>query len=231
MSPGELFRTLRRRWYVLVGAAVLAAAGAVPLLRPAPAYVSSAIVVVKPPVTGTHPNQLANLQPPLAAVSYAAVQQLEAPAGAAELRAAGVRGTYRLIPRNSGTSVTPRYLIPSLQVQAEHRDPGAADRAVKTVVEVYTRHVADLQAGQQIPEAARMSVSVLVPPTPVAQSGTKSRALAGAVLLAAVCGVAFALWTDRLLVCRDRLRREGAGAGSGNAGRVPVPVPVGAPAR
>ncbi|MEU6864695.1 hypothetical protein ABZ924_15660 [Streptomyces sp. NPDC046876] len=233
MSPGELFRTLRRRWYVLVVAAVLAAAGAVQVLRPAPTYVSSAIVVVKPPVTGTHPNQLANLQPPLAAVSYAAVQQLEAPAGAAELRAAGVRGTYRLIPRNSGTSVTPRYLIPSLQVQAEHGDPAAADRAVKTIVEVYTQHVADLQAGQQIPEAARMSVSVLVPPTPVEQTGTKSRGLAGAALLAAVCGVAGALWTDRLLTRRNRRRREGADTGSGAPAQDPAGgrLPVAAPAR
>lgn len=119
MSPGELVRALRRRWYVLVVAAVLAAAGAWQVLHPTRTYLSTAIVVLKPPVTDTQPNQLANLQPPLAAVSYAAVQQLDSPAGADELRTAGVHGTYRLIPRNSGTSVTPRYLIPSLQIQAE----------------------------------------------------------------------------------------------------------------
>ncbi|MEJ8641750.1 Wzz/FepE/Etk N-terminal domain-containing protein [Streptomyces sp. MS1.HAVA.3] len=89
MSPGELVRALRRRWYVLVLAAVLAAAGAVQVLHPTQTYLSTAIVVVKPPVTDNQPNQLANLQPPLAAVSYAAVQQLDSPAGAAELRAAG----------------------------------------------------------------------------------------------------------------------------------------------
>ncbi|MGW2996481.1 hypothetical protein ACWDA9_33755, partial [Streptomyces sp. NPDC001193] len=125
-----MFRTLRRRWYVLTLVAALAAAGALQVLRPAQTYVSSAIVVLKPPVTGSQPNQLANLQPPLAAVSYAAVQHIESPAGAEELRAAGVAGTYRLMPRNSGTSVTPRYLIPSLQVQAEHADPAAANLAV-----------------------------------------------------------------------------------------------------
>lgn len=107
MSPGELIRALRRRWYVLIVAAVLAAAGAVQVLHPTQTYLSTAIVVLKPPVTDNQPNQLANLQPPLAAVSYAAVQQLDSPEGAEELRAAGVRGTYRLIPRNSGTSVTP----------------------------------------------------------------------------------------------------------------------------
>lgn len=215
LTPGELVRALRRRWYVLAVALVLAAAGALQVLRPDPTYVSTAIVVLKPPVTGSQPNQLANLQPPLAAVSYAAVRQLESPAGAAELRAAGVGGTYRMIPRNSGTSVTPRYLIPSLQVQAEHSDPAAADAAARTVIEVYTKHLADLQTQQGIPDRARMSVDLLVPPAAAAQSGTKSRALAGVALLAAVASVAGALWTDRLLA-RRRRRREGAGADGGH---------------
>ncbi|MFJ3923361.1 hypothetical protein [Streptomyces sp. NPDC090022] len=234
MSPGELFRALRRRWYVLVLAAVVAAAGALQVLRPTRTYVSSAIVVLKPPVTGGQPNQLTNLQPPLAAVSYAAVQQLQSPAGAAELRAAGVTGTYRLMPRNSGTSVTPAYLIPSLQIQAEHAAAAAADQAVRKIVEAYTRHVADMQAEQRIPESARMSVTLLVPPTAVARTGTKSRGLAGTALLAGVCGVAAALWTDRLLTHRSRRRRAGAGtgprstgesgheAGDGAAARVPA---------
>ncbi|MGW6710636.1 Wzz/FepE/Etk N-terminal domain-containing protein, partial [Streptomyces sp. NPDC054956] len=204
MSPGELFRTLRRRWYVLVLAAALAAAGALQVLRPTPTYVSSAIVVLKPPVTGNQPNQLANLQPPLAAVSFAAVQQLDSPAGADELRAAGVAGKYRLTPRNSGTSVTPRYLIPSLQVQVENGDPAVADRSVLKVVEVYTKHLSDMQAEQHIPPAARMSVTLLVPPTSVAQTTAKSRGLAGTALLALVAGVACTLWTDRFLEHRGR---------------------------
>ncbi|WTR57468.1 hypothetical protein OG737_24980 [Streptomyces sp. NBC_00122] len=204
MSPGELVRALRRRWYVLVVAMALAVPGAQQVLRPSPTYLSSAIVVLKPPVTGTQPNQLANLQPPLAAVSYAAVRQLESPAGADELRVAGVEGTYRLIPRNSGTSVTPRYLIPSLQIQAEQPGPAAADATVQKIIEVYTKHLTDLQTQQGIPEAARMSITLLVPPNSVAQTGTKSRGLAGLALLALVAGVPAALWTDQLLARRSR---------------------------
>ncbi|MFB7465250.1 hypothetical protein ACFCZ1_17470 [Streptomyces sp. NPDC056224] len=226
MSPGELVRALRRRWYVLLVAVVLAAAGAQQLLHPARTYLSTAIVVLKPPVTGSQPNQLANLQPPLAAVSYAAVRQLDSPAGAAELRAAGVGGTYRLIPRNSGTSVTPRYLIPSLQVQAEQSDPAAADTAVRKIIEVYTKHLSDMQTQQGIPAASLMSVHLLVPPTAVAQTGTKSRALAGVALLAGVGGTAAALWTDQALLRRDRRRRrrESADAGPGNQAREAAPM-------
>ncbi|MFB6614463.1 hypothetical protein ACFCV9_09620 [Streptomyces sp. NPDC056367] len=199
-----MVRALLRRWYVLAVAMALAAVGALQVLRPSPTYLSSAIVVLKPPVTGTQPNQLANLQPPLAAVSYAAVSQLESRAGTDELRAAGVEGTYRLIPRNSGTSVTPRYLIPSLQIQAEQPAPAAADATVKKIIDVYSKHLTDLQTKQGIPEAARMTVTLLVPPNSVAQTGTKSRGLAGAALLALVTGVAAALWTDQLLARRTR---------------------------
>ncbi|MCJ0874389.1 hypothetical protein [Streptomyces sp. AP-93] len=231
MSPGELFRTLRRRWYVLVLAAVVAAAGALQVLRPTTTYVSTAIVVLKPPVTSNQPNQLANLQPPLAAVSLAAVQQLDSSDGEAELRAAGVAGTYRLIPRNSGTSVTPRYLIPSLQIQAEHTDPATADRSVRAVVEVYGKHLSDMQAEQKIPAAGRMSITLLVPPSAVAQLGTKSRGLAGTAVLALVAGVACTVWTDRLLAGRARRRRARADAASPGQERDGSPVPAAAAAR
>ncbi|MFE9632040.1 hypothetical protein [Streptomyces sp. NPDC006463] len=224
MSPGELVRALRRRWYVLVVAMALAAAGAYQVLRPSVTYLSSAIVVLKPPVTGSQPNQLVNLQPPLAAVSYAAVQQLDSPAAEAELRVAGVTGTYRLIPRNSGTSVTPRYLIPSLQIQAEQPGAAAADATVRKIIELYTKHLTDLQTEQGIPEAARMSVTLLVPPNAVAQTGTKSRGLAGSVLLAGVVGVPAALWTDQALLRRNRRRRESTDAGPGSHVREAEPM-------
>src|SRR4051794_18901506 len=110
LSPADLVRTLLRRWYVLLLALVLTMAGCYHVLRPTQLYLSTAVIVLKPPVTGNQPNQFANLQPTLAAVSYAVIQQIESPAGKAELAAAGVRGTYHLVPRNSGTSATPHYL-------------------------------------------------------------------------------------------------------------------------
>ncbi|WKV71146.1 hypothetical protein AW27_006140 [Streptomyces sp. PCS3-D2] len=212
MSPGELVRALRRRWYVLVVAVLLAATGGVAVLRPGPVHLSSAIVVLKPPVTSRQPNQLANLQPPLAAVSYGVVQQLESAEGGAELKAAGVAGAYQMTPRNSGTSVTPRHLIPSLQIQVEHSDPDVADASVRKIIEIYTRHLTELQTQQGIPDAARMSVDLLVPPHAAARNGDRVRSLAGVALLATVCGAAATLWTDRLLTRRNRRRRESADA-------------------
>lgn len=206
MSPGEVVLALLRRWYVLLLALLLTAAGAYHVLRPQTQFVSSAVIVVKPPVTGNQPNQLTNLQPPLAAVSYAIVEQLRSPAGVAELRAAGVTGTYTLVPRNSGTSVTPQYLIPSLQIQARLADPAGADTQVRAIISVFGDHVAALQAAQDIPAASRMSVDLLVPPNAVPVVGIRSRALAGVGLSGAVGGTLAALWTDRRLTARKRRR-------------------------
>jgi len=218
VSPREVVRALLARWYVLLLAVVLTAAGAYHVLRPGPQFVSSAVVVVKPPVTGNQPNQFANLQPPLASVSYAVIQQLRSPAGRAELAKAGTAGQYSLEPRNSGTSVTPQYLIPSLQILAQRADAGAADAAVRTIISVYTAHVDALQTAQHIPAASRMSVDVLVPPNSVPVTGTRSRALAGVALTGACGGVLAALWTDRLLRRRS--------AGNGRAHRAPRPLPA-----
>jgi hypothetical protein len=207
VSPEAFAGALLRRWYVLLLALVLTAAGAYHVLKPTQVYRASAVVVLKPPVTGNQPNQLANLQPTLAALSYDVVQQLGTPAGQAELAAAGVDGVYTLAPRNSGTNATPQYLIPSLQITADQPDPTTADTTVQHVIDVYTAHIAVLQDSQHVATVSRMTVSVLVPPNAALLSGTKSRGLVGVALLGAFGGTAAALWTDRWLLGRGRRRR------------------------
>lgn len=91
------------------------------------------------------------------------------------------------------------------------------------IVEAYRKHLSDLQAEQQIPAAARMSVTLLVPPAATPQIPSKSRGLAGTALLAGVCGVACALWSDQLLARLNRRRRESAAADFERAeSRVPM---------
>ncbi|WP_371668117.1 hypothetical protein OG985_10970 [Streptomyces sp. NBC_00289] len=221
MSPRDVAEALLRRWYVLLFALLLTAAAAYPVMRPTPQYLSSAVVVLKPPVTGNQPNQLTNLQPPLAALSYGVIQQLESPAGRKELDSAGVRGTYQLIPRNSGTSATPRYLIPSLQVQARGADPVEADRAVRRIIEVYSGHVADMQDAQRISAGSRISASVLVAPSAAQVQGTRSRALAGTALLGVSAAILGALWFDQFALRRGN-RKDSAPDPRRHTGGIPV---------
>jgi hypothetical protein len=208
VSPGELVRALRRRWYVLLLAALLTAAGAYHVLRPTQLYLSQAVVVAEPPATGNQPNQYTNLNPTVATLSYGVIQQLEAPAGVAELRAAGVHGSYQLIPRNSGTTATPSYQIPTLQVQSEQPDPVDADQVVKTIIGVYNKHLTALQTQQDVPKASRIVGDLLVSPSAAPVYGTKSRGLVGTAVLGAFLGVLGALWLDRWLLGR-RARRGG----------------------
>lgn len=207
MSPGNVADALLRRWYVVVGALLLTVAGAYFVIRPTPQYVGSAVVVLKPPVTRSQPNQYTNLQPPLAVVSYGVVQQLRSPAGAAELRAAGVTGTYHLVPRNSGTSATPRYLIPSLQVQSQASSADVAVTSVRRIVDVYSKHVEQLQTAQRVPAGARITPSVLTSPSAAEVRGSKSRGLAGTALLGLSAGVTGALWLDRYAMSRRKAPR------------------------
>jgi hypothetical protein len=210
VSPRDVAEALLRRWYVVLLGLLLTAAGAFQVLHPAPRYVSSAVVVLKPPVTGSQPNQLTNLQPPLATLSYGIVQRLESAEGRAELAAAGVREPYQLVPRNSGTSATPSYLIPSVQVQARRSDAGAADAAVRRIIDVYTRHVTAVQEAQGIAPAARIGASVLVAPSAAPVRGVRSRALAGTALLGLTGTFLGALWCDRYARRRGgRLLRAG----------------------
>ncbi|WP_030664631.1 hypothetical protein [Streptomyces cellulosae] len=221
MSPRDVAEALLRRWYVLLLALLLTAAGAYRMLHPAPQFLSSAVVVLKPPVTGNQPNQLTNLQPPLATLSYGVIQQLESPAGRKELEAAGVHGTYQLIPRNSGTSATPRYLIPSLQVQAQRSGAVEADTAVSRVIDVYTKHVTDLQDAQNIAPASQIRASVLVAPSAAPLQGNRSRALAGTALLGAIAGILGALWFDRYALWRGKRKDDSSDPVRHSAG-VPV---------
>lgn len=218
MSPGNVADALLRRWYVVLAALLLTMGGAYFVVRPTPQYIGSAVVVLKPPVTRSQPNQYTNLQPPLAVVSYGVVQQLQSPAGTKELRAAGVTGSYHLIPRNSGTSATPQYLIPSLQVQSQASSADAAVTSVRRIVEVYSAHVKQMQSAEQVPAEAWITPSVLTSPSAAEVQGTKSRGLAGTALLGLAAGVIGALWLDRYAMSR-RTAPQGRRRSSG-----PLPV-------
>ncbi|MQY14355.1 hypothetical protein SRB5_45200 [Streptomyces sp. RB5] len=196
MTPEMFARALLRRWYVLALVAVLTAGGAWQVLRPEPRFVSSAVLLVKSPVTQNQPNQLTNLQPALAATSYSVILQLRSPEGRADLRQAGVSGTYRISPRNSGTSVTPRYVIPSLQIVAEQPDGTEAGLMVQRIMNVYSARLEKLQADQGIAPAARLTAAVVSRPGTVEATATPSRALAGVGLLGLLGGVTGALALD-----------------------------------
>ncbi|WP_441246871.1 hypothetical protein [Kitasatospora sp. McL0602] len=215
MSFRNVVRALMRRWLVLAIAAVLALAGALVVVKPGVVYRSTAVVRVKPPETPQDPTGLTDFRPSLAIIGAAVVTVLKSDSGAVELRRAGVTGLYDLAPRNTGTTKTEAYVVPTVEVSVRGTDPKETDREVGVVIQHFADHLRELQDHLNVPRQRYITSDELVPATALPVQGVKSRGLFGVAALATVGGVAVALWVEeyarrRRLVRPDRAVRHRA---------------------
>ncbi|MER5636112.1 hypothetical protein ABT095_04075 [Kitasatospora sp. NPDC002227] len=206
MSFRYVVRALLRRWLVLLVAAVLALAGALVVVKPGVVYRSTAVVRVKPPETPQDPTGLTDFRPSLAIIGAAVVTMLKSDSGAAELRRAGVRGEYDLAPRNTGTTKTEAYVVPTVEVSVRGTDPKETDREVGVVIKHFEDHLRELQSALSVPQQRYITSDELVPATALPVQGVKSRGLFGVAALATVVGVAVALWVDEAARRRRAVR-------------------------
>ncbi|MGK4579961.1 hypothetical protein [Kitasatospora sp. HPMI-4] len=207
MSFRAVVRALLRRWYVLVLAAVLTLAGAVVVARPPVVYRSAAVVRIKPPETPQDPSGMTDFRPSLAVIGAAVVTVLKSPSGTAELRQAGVSGEFDLAPRNTGTTKTEAYVVPTVEISVKGADPRAASRQVDVIVQHFGTQLRRLQDGKNIPAQRYITSDQLVPATALPVLGVRSRGLMGVAALGLLGGVACTLWTDEYLRSRAGRRR------------------------
>jgi hypothetical protein len=206
VSFRNVVRALMRRWVVLALAAALTLAGALVVVKPGVVYRATAVVRVKPPETPQDPTGLTDFRPSLAVIGAAVVTVLKSPSGTAELRRAGVSGTYDLAPRNTGTTKTEAYVVPTVEISVRGTDAAETDRQVGVVIQHFGAHLRALQSGVNVPAQRYIVSDELVPATALPLQGVKSRGLIGVAALGGVGGVAGALWVDEYL----RNRRPGA---------------------
>jgi hypothetical protein len=204
---------------VLALAAVLAVAGALVVVKPGVVYRSTAVVRVKPPETRQDPTGMTDFRPSLAIIGAAVVTMLKSDSGAAELRRAGVRGDYDLVPRNTGTTKTEAYVVPTVEVSVRGTDPKETDREVGVVIQHFDDHLRALQDSLHVPAQRYITSDELVPATALPVQGVKSRGLFGVAALTTVVGVAVALWVEeaarrRKVLAADRYEREAVGVGA-----------------
>ncbi|MDH6123739.1 hypothetical protein [Kitasatospora sp. GP82] len=212
MSFRGVVRALLRRWYVLVLAAVVTLAGAVVVAKPEAVYRSAAVVRVKPPETRQDPTGMTDFRPSLAVIGAAVVTVMKSPSGTAELRRAGVGGDFDLAPRNTGTTKTEAYVVPTVEISVKGGDPKEADREVGVIVQHFGTELRKLQDGLNVPKQRYITSDQLVPPTALPVLGVRSRGLVGVAALGVLGGVAGALWTDEYLRSRASRRRGRARA-------------------
>ena len=204
MSPRELLTTLRLRWYVVAVVVALTALGGWQVKHEQPLYLGSSIVVLTPPKEQTVPNALAAVTSSLAVTGLAVNTALLAKSQDARLAQAGVIGDYTITPRNSGTSETPQYELPSELISVETGDPTVALHSVTVLQTLYAEQLAAWQADQGLDPSIWITAQVLDPPDVQGVIGSHSRALIGTALLGAGAAIVLPLWFDQYARRRER---------------------------
>ena len=195
---------LRLRWYVVAVVMALTALGGWHVKHAQPLYLGTSIVVLTPPTEQTVPNRLAAVSSSLAVTGLAVNTALLDTSQAARLAQAGVIGDYTITPRNSGTSETPQYQLPSELLSVQAGDPNVALHSVTVLQTLYAEQLDEWQADQGLDPAIRITAQVLVPPDVQGVLGSHSRALIGTALLGAGTAISVPLWFDQYARRRER---------------------------
>jgi hypothetical protein len=204
VSLREVIEVLRRQWRVLVIGVVLTGLLGWLAAHPQPTFKAVTVIALQPPQTPRHPNRLTDLRPSIALTAAMVTRRLSSQSGDARLRSQGVQGNYAMAPRNSGTTQTPAYAIPSVEVSVTTNDRATALGSVTQLVTAFDAELTDLQKEWAVAVDDRISVVVLAPPTALALLPVKSRALAGSALLGTMGTVMAALWRNRHMGRRRR---------------------------
>lgn len=199
MAFRAVMRRLRRRWWILaVGGVATLVLAAFVHSRP-PIFQAQAVIGGLAPVQPTTPNQLVNVVQGELALMQAVSNNLNSPDNQARMRADGVVPDYTLSMRNTGTSETPAYGLPTVIVQATSSDPNAALRSVGLLMDLYRSQLAQMQISLQVEPSQLVTTAVNVAPYVADASGRPSQAVVGAILLGVVFTIPFTLWCDRWL--------------------------------
>jgi hypothetical protein len=204
VSFREVIEALGRQWRVLVVGVVTTGLFGWLAAHPQPTFKAVTVIALQPPQTPLHPNKLTDLRPSVALTAAMVTRRLESEAGDAGLRSNGVRGTYEIAPRNSGTRQTPAYSIPSVEMSVTAHDSATAFNSVERLASAFDAELAALQREWAVAAEDLITVTVLAPPTAQALLPVKSRALVGAALLGTIGTAMAALWFDRRRARPDR---------------------------
>lgn len=201
---GDAVRAWGRRWYLVLLCAVLTALGGYQAALVPPRYRAVINLTILAPEAVNLTNPLAALYPSVAVTAAAVAASLHTPAMQQQLRAAGVTGSYELIPRNTGTTQQPRYVYRSIDIINTTDDRRSALRALDILTTAFQRQLKEQQDRWNVAQRLRITTSTFVPPDVVTLPHSGSRALAGSVLLGGLATVVIPLWVDQLVGRRPR---------------------------
>jgi hypothetical protein len=210
MTAREWVATLRRRWYVLAAILLCTTMALWVVHKRAIAYQACNILFVTAPPTQLVPNVYTNDEPSLIATTGIVTRQVMSQPVQARLRAEGVTASYDAEMRNNGTSETPQYGEPTLQVCSSSTDPAMAIRTTGAVTTLFGKILHDRQVVDHVPHNSYITLRTISPPTPTPVYGRPSQAYLGVGLIGLVVGVTLPFWIEPLLDRWQRRRRQPA---------------------
>jgi len=202
MSFREIFTVLLRRWAVLAAGLVVTASVGWVAIHPTPTWKAVSVLTLRGPRSEASPNQFSDGRPSIALTGALISERLASGSGDAQLRQDGVRGRYQLAPRNSGTSATPAYAIPSVEISVITTSQVVAMRSVNLILERFRSELALVQDEWGVQAGERITGAILAPPGLIAMPVVKSRVLLGIALFGGTASVLLALWIDMFLAWR-----------------------------
>lgn len=207
MTIWEWLTALLRRWPVLV-IGMLCTLAAVGLVHKRPiAYQSCASVIMAAP-THRFPNIYTNVQASLVDATGVIATQLMSGQMQQQLRAEGFTADYQAQVHNTGTTETPAYSEPDMDVCSSSYNPSTSTRTTDAVLKEFGTILHQRQLAMHVKPPFLVTDVVLASTGTLPVLGHPSQAYLGVGLLGLTCTAAVALWVDQFL--RNRARRSRA---------------------
>jgi hypothetical protein len=207
MTIWEWLTALLRRWPVLV-IGLLCTMAAVYLVHKRPvAYQSCASVILAAPKSPQFPNIYNDPHASLVDAAGVIATQLMSGQVQQQLRGDGATADYQAQVHNSGTTETPAYSEPEMDVCSSSYDSAMSLRTTDAVVKEFGTILRQRQLAAHIKPAFRVTDVVIASPGALPVLGRPSQAYLGVGVLGIILTLGAALWVDQLLRYRARRRK------------------------
>lgn len=204
MSPQNLAALLRRHFVAVAFVLVLAAGLGYYVKHAIRGYTDTATAAfIAPPSRG-----LFSSGNSLLVIDELTAKTAMSASGQRQVLNAGGKASYDVVLINLNNQDYPNYGVPYVTVTTTSADAGTAARTMSAVLKVLQQDASSLQAGQGAKPDTWIRVRAIANPTgPIAQTGSRKRALAGLAILALIAAYLIARFLDRRPVKLRDLRR------------------------
>lgn len=227
MDLAEIFRVMRRRWYVLLPGLLLTAvlAGGA-YVTVAKTYSSQSTVMLLNSEKATQEfdgNPFLSSQTSLTGMADSLARNLNSDTSVSDLREQGATGT-------TNAKIADNALGPLMWLTATGTDPDQVLRTDKLLASYAEKRLDQLQDDQSVKTEAKIRMTVIVPPqTPTAAVKSRTEYLVLAVLVGIVISLTVMFWAEARGRGAASGRRHAAGRGTDTGGAASRPGAPGAP--